>query len=463
LHERVADALIDAGARQPAEIAWHLRRGGHDERAVEHLARAAETARDLAALPEARNYVQEAINLRDEDPELWMLLAHIEALRGRRDEMFAASESALARIEPHDRRTRGLALLERGLWLSSALCWPIEALRDFREAQELLAQETGLDADYARLLAASAWAEAVSGDPDAVEGLLAAAAALPDPNGFVAIHIIAARLNAYVRQGRAPEALELVGDLEAALARGGWKLRLGETVWLEFATVAAYVGEHERALEFINRFLRYSGGLVTKRIEGLAGRAYVLVRLGRTAEAVEAAEEMVGLADALGDAELPGLARHDLGAVLCEVGEHERGVELLAQALEQEAKVSHVHARLRRAESLVHLNRLDEAAQELRAAVLTPLRPADQPETLVPRLARIQALIARAKGDQGEARRRFDEAAEGWRRLAGLDSREAYMANLVDLGRPPVAGLTEPLRELEQVLAEREESHAGLR
>ena len=51
----------------------------------------------------------------------------------------------------------------------------------------------------------------------------------------------------------------------------------------------------------------------------------------------------------------------------------------------------------------------------------------------------------------------FAEAAAGWRRLGALDQREAYMSNLVDLGRPPVAGLTEPARELERVEAEREE------
>ena len=120
-------------------------------------------------------------------------------------------------------------------------------------------------------------------------------------------------------------------------------------------------------------------------------------------------------------------------------------------------KLNAAGARLRRAESLVALGRLEEAAGELRATVLTPLRPADQPETLVPRLARVQALLARARGDDEQALRYFDEAAAGWRGLGGLDRRDAYMSNLVDLGRPPVAGLTEPARELKRVLSEREE------
>ena len=78
----------------------------------------------------------------------------------------------------------------------------------------------------------------------------------------------------------------------------------------------------------------------------------------------------------------------------------------------------------------------------------------------MPRLTRVQALLARARADDELAMRLFDEAAEGWRGLGGLDRREAYMSNLVDLGRPPVAGLTEPARELERVLSEREELRA---
>jgi DNA-binding SARP family transcriptional activator len=464
LHERVADAFIDAGA-QPAEIARHLRRAGRDERAVEHLMRAAATARDLAALAEARAYAREAIDLRPDDPEGWLLLGHIEALRGRKEDMLAASAEALRLIGTVDVRRRGLALLERGLWLSTALCWPDEALRDFHAAQLLLEGQPGLDVDHARMLSASAWAEAVAGDPARVEALLAEAAAITPEKGYVAVMGVSARLNAMIRQDRAREALELADDLVAGIAHGGISLRLADYVWMEFAAIAAYVGEPERSLEFVDRYLTDNGGLLTRRIEGLAGRAFVLVRLGRFAEAVIAAEEMVRIADEIGaDDTVPALCRHDLGYVLCEVGDHGRGVDLLGAALDADIHVSRMGGRLRRAESLVALGRLDDAAKELRTAVLTPLGPADQPETLAPRLARVQALIARARGDEDEARTRFDEAADGWRRLAGMDRREAYMANLVDLGRPPVAGLTEPARELERVLDERKESaHAGLR
>ena len=119
--------------------------------------------------------------------------------------------------------------------------------------------------------------------------------------------------------------------------------------------------------------------------------------------------------------------------------------------------VSRPAARLAAAEALAACGEADAAAAELRRAVLEPVGPADQSWALVPRMARVQGLIARARGDVPEARRRFAEAAEGWRRRGGAaDWRvgEEFMAALVDLGRPPVVGLVEPDRELARVLAE---------
>jgi hypothetical protein len=83
---------------------------------------------------------------------------------------------------------------------------------------------------------------------------------------------------------------------------------------------------------------------------------------------------------------------------------------------------------------------------------------ADQPWALVPRMAGIQALIAAVHGDLPLARKRYDEAATGWRRIAAAVSEntaEGYLAGLVDLGRPPVVGLVEPARELTRIEHER--------
>jgi hypothetical protein len=71
----------------------------------------------------------------------------------------------------------------------------------------------------------------------------------------------------------------------------------------------------------------------------------------------------------------------------------------------------------------------------------------------VPRLTRLQGLIAAGRGEHGLAARRLEEAANGWRRrLDRSADGDRYAATLTDLGRPPVAGLVEPDRELERVL-----------
>jgi hypothetical protein len=66
----------------------------------------------------------------------------------------------------------------------------------------------------------------------------------------------------------------------------------------------------------------------------------------------------------------------------------------------------------------------------------------------------VQGLIALARGDRAEARRRLAEAAEGWRRHLGHDAGAEFVASFVDLGRPPIVGLVEPERELRRLTAE---------
>jgi hypothetical protein len=82
------------------------------------------------------------------------------------------------------------------------------------------------------------------------------------------------------------------------------------------------------------------------------------------------------------------------------------------------------------------------------------VRAGDLPWALVPRMARVQGLIALARGDWALARRRLNEAAAGWRRHLRHDAGADFVANFVDLGRPPIVGLVEPDRELQQLAAE---------
>jgi hypothetical protein len=65
-------------------------------------------------------------------------------------------------------------------------------------------------------------------------------------------------------------------------------------------------------------------------------------------------------------------------------------------------------------------------------------------------------MVAHARGDLAETRRRLDESADAWRRVsAGADEEagDGYLASLVDLGRPPIIGLVEPARELARIAA----------
>ena len=79
----------------------------------------------------------------------------------------------------------------------------------------------------------------------------------------------------------------------------------------------------------------------------------------------------------------------------------------------------------------------------------------------VPRMARAQGLIALARGDRAEARRRLSEAAEGWQRHLEHDAGAEFLANFVDLGRPPIVGLVEPEWELRRLTAELAELDAA--
>ncbi len=219
---------------------------------------------------------------------------------------------------------------------------------------------------------------------------------------------------------------------------------------------AACAGDFERSLELADRGLAAVRGLLpTLEVHLLAGRAHILARLGRLDEARAAADAELELAERLGNAELRALAQHDRGIVALAAGDLGRADALLAAALDGNAPVSRPLARLARAQALIGLERLEDAEAELRATALEPVGPSDFPDTLVPRLTRLQGLIAAARGDRALAERRLREAADGWRRYVPADGEgDRFVATLVDLGRPPVLGLVEPARELEGVLAE---------
>lgn len=189
-------------------------------------------------------------------------------------------------------------------------------------------------------------------------------------------------------------------------------------------------------------------GLKGIEADVLAANSFVLRGLGRLDEARRAAEAEQAVAEELGQADLLAKARHDLGLVALDQGEWKLAGQLLAASLVEEARISRSVTRIALAEALAREGHPEQAAEALRAAVLEPVRPSDLPATLVPRLARVQGLIADVRGNDDEAVRRLQESIAGWERLLAANLRADSLAGvLADLGRP-VVGLVEPEREL---------------
>lgn len=463
LHEHLAAALArqeDMPARA-AEVARHLLLAGRAEHAARHLVRAAAHARTVGALEQASDFLHEAIELHGDDPELLVELAEIEAWRQRAeasDEIFLRALAAL----PDSGEQLARSWLRRGYWNRGAVCRPHEVLESARHVVAALDDD---DADVedagirAKALAMGAWAEAIAGDPDAADRLLEEvqrAVGRGGPGPELAQEIGHARALALVRRGRFRESYSAqTAAGEAAERIGRPDLACG--CWLHAGCVAACAGEFDRALQFVERGSRSLRGqrLIWFEVQILAARAYVLARLGRLENAREAVERESAAAERADNPELRATAEHDQGMIALALEDYGRAAHLLGVALAHGAPVSRPLARLARAEALARLERREEAEEEVAATALEPISPGDFPDTLVPRMSRVQGLIAAAQSDTALAARRLEEAAAGWRRVRDYASDgERYTSSFADLARPPVLGLVEPERELERVLSE---------
>ncbi len=468
LHERWADTLLQCSARggpsRAAEVARHLRLAGRDEQAVEQLALAAADARAVGALVEAAGCLEEALSMQDHSPELWLELGEVRAWRGQRSEAeqaFAHAKDLLVG-SPLD---LARAWLRSARWYHGPICAPALVGQCCREALSLLAESAGdLLRERRETLAALAWAEAVAGSVEEAERLLlevhelSAATHADDLSIYDVAH---ARALAMMRRGAFVEGYAPAIAAGEAITRAG-RVDLAYGCWANAAGAAAAAGDFERALEFLDRTGMLEGkGLVGLQVQLLAMRSFVLLRVGRIAQASQAAEEEARLADRLGAPELEAMAAHDQGMVALAQEDHPRAAELFERALTRPAPISRPLARLRRAEALARSGRPSEAELELRAMTIEPVRPSDFPATLVARMARVQGLIAALAGDRQLAERRLREAADGWRRQISVLSRgDSLTVALADLGRP-VVGLIEPEWELERVLQELEALQLG--
>ncbi|MFF5289631.1 ATP-binding protein [Paractinoplanes globisporus] len=448
LHDRIAVALDH---RDRAEVAHHLSLAGRDEQAAGEWAAAAAYARSVGALTEAAEFLTRAVDRTPGAGDLWLELEEIRAWLGQHAEMEVAWERALALLDPADIAP---VWCRRGRQLRTVVCHPEASLRAYRRAEAFLTDASSA-ATRADVLIGLAWGEAVAGDPAAADDLLAAAEAFlpPQPDPEVRADIVEIRMQGLIRQGRFAESAAIAEAAGPDAARRGLPGR-AYALWLNAACALACAGDYDGALAFADRAVATTEPVPVLLLGSLAARAHILARLERHTEAADTTRRQRSLAERLDSPALAATAAHDAGLVALAAGDHAEAAARLGEALDARAAVSRPSAGLFRAEALALAGDARAAAAQLRAAMLEPVGRADQPWALVPRIAWVQGLIARVRDDRVLARRRFEEAAAGWRSMLDAVSEitaEGYTAALVDLGRPPVAGLVEPRRELERV------------
>ena len=462
-HRRFAEALIRRPLRSNAEIARHLALAGDSDSAQRFLAAAAREARALGALDEAGAYLREALEVSGSggiaDGELWLALGDVTSLQGDRTSMDEAFARAAEAFE-HAGDLVGLATAHafRAQWLHTTLCYPVEALAAAREALALI-DRAGQPAPEARLLAlaSAAWAEAVAGDPQAVDGLVGQARRTLEGMGDRTLEAELEHLRgiALVRSGDFAQGAEVCARA-AELARLAGRSEVAVLAMVTGACALACSGDLGRALSLVETASAWASPGHFLEMQLRAARAYTLGRLGRCDEAIVAARENVDVAARAGSHAEEAVAEFDLGSILLECGAADEAVGRLAASFAVNgAQIPRALARLRLAEAFVASGAPDEGERELGQVPFEPVRAADFPETLVARLSRVQGLIAAERGDAKLAAKRFGEAERVWKRMAVAPSGDSYAAVLVDLGRLPVAGLIEPALELQRLAVDR--------
>jgi tetratricopeptide (TPR) repeat protein len=285
-----------------------------------------------------------------------------------------------------------------------------------------------------------AWRDAVGADAREAERLLTMAeeelARRADP--VTVLDMTEIRMQSLIRQGRFAEAASVAWEASRTVPdTHGQGPSYG--IWVNAACALTSIGDYEGALACAEQGVVGTRDVPVILVHALAAKAHILTRLERFDEALAAIAEQRRLAERLDSPVISATSAYDAGLVTLAAARFAEAAGLFSEALARAGDI-------------------DGAKAQLRAAVTEPVRPADQPWSLVPKMSRVQALIAAGSGDHALAARRYQEAETAWRRIlpsVTTATSEGYFANLVDLGRPPVVGLVEPARELARIERER--------
>lgn len=464
LHRRLAEALRERPRARIGEVARHLVLAGNGEAARGYLEVAAARARSIGAFGEAAAFLREAAQAADHPhlaAEIWLRVAEVEAWRGNRaahDAAFATADELLATAPEPALRAEALAL--RGRCLRSTLCYPSESGDAYRAAlAEIDAAADDLPELRAICTAGLAWSEAQVGDVERAEALIAEAHELSrgdDP--VMALELAIDRATALMRRGdfAAGEAQVLAG---AALEGVGDQPELIQAALSFAATAAAARGDFAAVLDLAERGLRAGRTGFALEAELVAARAYALSRMGRHDEALAVVAVLMRGAAATGQLDHEAAAAFDAAQIAIAAGRPAEAVDHLQRALADGVeRLPRALARLRLAGARAAAGDPDAAQAELERFAFEPVRPADAPAALIPRLAAVEGLIAVARGQFELAVERLSQAAGAWRRLSAGSATEGVVG-MVDLGRAPVAGLVEPRLELGRVCAELAGAH----
>jgi DNA-binding SARP family transcriptional activator/tetratricopeptide (TPR) repeat protein len=456
VHATLAEVVDPA---QSAEIAGHWERAGRPDRAATAWVDVAAYARSVGALAEAADALARAVEHMPERGDLWIQLQEVHALLGRRDESDRAWDIGITRLAP---AALPEAWCRRGDQLRSVSCDPPRSWAAYREARSAYRRSDRAEADRLRFRIdiGLAWNEAVAGDPArALTALTELGNTLPvDADPEDRLDLIDIRMQGLIRQARFSEAADLVRTARVILALDdsagkGWRITIN--------AVAALVcqGDDEGALAFAERSVEDARDAPALLAGSLGSLAHLQARTGRPAEARATLAEQQRVVDRLAAPEFAVSAAADAGLVAMALGEASEAADRLGEALDGGLASWRPSTSLARAEALALAGNPEAALAQLRSALEEPTCPADQPWSLLPRVSFVQAVIAVARDDPDEAMRRLDEARSAWKRVlpqVGTLTSEGYLANLLDLGRPPVLGLVEPQRELDRIQALRD-------